>query len=155
MNTLAHCKGIKPPRNTNANYFVYEKLYEENAIASLMWDLYDNTPKEVAKAPSSQTVRDGITISINTLLDIIVSNKVVTVKDMYGALQSSSLSRFNKLQIDDLFTYYNICVDSNSNGMCNRRETIQSKGATAWEARYGNIIFGYGNINLGYPETRP
>jgi hypothetical protein len=154
-NTANNPVGIKPPRNTNANYFLYEQLYEENAIASLLWDLHDNTPKEVVKAPGSQTVREGITISINKLLDIIISNKVITVKDMYGALQRSSLSRLNKLQINDLFTYYNICVDSNSNGMCNRRETMQSKGLTAWEARYRNIIFSYGNIQLGYANTRP
>lgn len=150
--------GIKP--NPKANFYLYDpdgpnSLYEEITLALLLWDLYDNTPKEVVKAPGSQTVRDGITISISKLLEIIISNKVITVKELYGAFQSSSLSGSEKRLINDIFTHYNICVDLNSNGQCNRKETMQSKGATAWEAHYGNIIFGYGSAKLGEPQTRP
>jgi hypothetical protein len=128
-------KQKKPP------FFQHNDLAEENAIASLLWDLYDNTPSEKL-GPSLG--RELSNLNLNDLINSLIFAK--TTKEYY--LNLIAVIPKDKRIFDAVFANHGICIDSNKNGLCKRSEVID--GLSAWIVSYEGREFGY-----AYPPGRP
>jgi hypothetical protein len=125
---------VGPLISTKPPIFEWDRFAEENSISSLLWDLYDKTPKEEM-------------ISIHPSL--IIENAFIsnTLDDLYKRLIDFKI--INKNQVEKLFADFGICIDKNqrnSQGMCNINEV---NGKSSWTAYYEpesldrKILFGY------------
>ena len=151
---------------TGSPFFYYdlETRFEERALSSLLWDIYDNTPKEVTQTPVGN-FKDDVSISLINLIRIITVNKVTSTQQLYDSLQRDSvISRPQKNEINGIFASFGICKDLNKDLWCNRGETILSHGFTSWTALYEfddflghhhRIFFTYPYSGTNNPNGRP
>src|SRR3989441_682768 len=106
--------------------FVYSSSNEEFALASLLWDFYDNTPSE-----------DPVHLPIATLWGILnnpANNPgnteiITTLADLYTVLSNSG--QIGTVNLNQLFGTHDICIDANRNMTC---DATENHGRTTWTA---------------------
>jgi len=129
--------------------------YEEYGIASLLWDLVDDTPGEM----SDGIAIDPHNIPINFFWTTITTpglnptnpEIITTFSDLYTLLKNSALLTTAKL--DELFGRFDICVDGpDANTICNAGEI---HGRSAWFVNLGTDSNTNEIINFDYPSLSP
>ncbi|MDH3676893.1 MAG: hypothetical protein OEQ12_01150 [Nitrosopumilus sp.] len=94
----------------------WSPLYEEFAVAALLWALY------------SPSFEPSTSNDINDLMMFFGIPDVRTVSDLYDVMNISGLVTTTNL--DKIFGNYKICVDANMNNTCDSSEV---HGVTSWE----------------------
>jgi hypothetical protein len=103
--------------------FRVSPFYRHSDVASLLWDLYDNTPKEsIGGSRGTETLQ----LSLNDLMNSLVFAKITS--EYYSNLVSALVPIVvNKVLLDSVFAG---CIDSNKNGDCASFEA--DDGLSAW-----------------------
>jgi len=129
--------------------------YEEYGIASLLWDLVDDTPGEIKNGvlidPHKFSIPSFWKIITTPLLNPTNPEIITTFSDLYTVLKNSGLLTTAKL--DELFGRFDICVDGpDANTICNAGEL---HGKSAWLVRFGVVRATGEIVNFGYPSLTP
>jgi hypothetical protein len=133
----------KPP------YFQHNGQSEELAIASLLWDLFDNTPFEPLEPVGGLLGTDQVNLELNDLINSLIFAK--TTSEYY--LNLISLKVVDEGLLDAVFANHGVCVDTNNDGDCKRSEVIA--GFSTWKVKYKGVVYGYPYPGYKFPGGRP
>jgi len=128
---------LRQPRGVDPQIYVGANLelnyvpttIEEYAVASLLWDLFDDTPSEpftiTSTDPSVGVIRDGVSLSDrDILLTVIRDHKRLTVTGLYESFVQEFPGQ--RQGITRLFIGHGFFEDRNNNGIHDAGEPVGS-----------------------------